>query len=348
MNIWPWRRETREASFSDAVVNAVLSAASGNTPVVSTATAALEAAAGLVGRAFATAEVQAASATIRDALSPDLLGLIGRALVRRGEIVLYIDTYTGSLRLVPCASYDVQGDTTAWTYRLTLAAPDGARDYPAVSSDSVIHIRWAADTAQPWRGVSPMDAASLSGRLSASLIDSLADEAGGRHGALLSVPVDGSSASVQLLQDDIRRMKGDLALVQGGDWNAPSTGSARAWDYQRIGAQPPDSMVALAELATKEVLMACGVNPALLGAAEGSASREAYRQFLFSTIAPLGRIAAHELTTKLDMDIRLDWQELRAADISGRARAFQSMVGGGMNLKQAVAVSGLIVDNNSA
>ena len=41
----------------------------------------------------------------------------------------------------------------------------------------------------------------------------------------------------------------------------------------------------------------------------------------------------------------LSWQELRASDLSGRARAFQSMVGGGMPLADAVAVAGLMVDD---
>ena len=39
----------------------------------------------------------------------------------------------------------------------------------------------------------------------------------------------------------------------------------------------------------------------------------------------------------------LSWQEVRASDLSGRARAFQSMVGGGMAIAEAVAVAGLMV-----
>ena len=60
-------------------------------------------------------------------------------------------------------------------------------------------------------------------------------------------------------------------------------------------------------------------------------------------IAPLGRIVAHELSMKLESPITLDWQELRAGDISGRARAFQSMVGAGMDPSKAAALSGLMV-----
>ena len=42
--------------------------------------------------------------------------------------------------------------------------------------------------------------------------------------------------------------------------------------------------------------------------------REAYRQFLFGTLAPLGRLIASELSVKLEAEIKLDWTELRASD----------------------------------
>ena len=82
---------------------------------------------------------------------------------------------------------------------------------------------------------------------------------------------------------------------------------------------------------------------ALWDDSQGTAKREAYRQALHSVIAPLGRIAAAELSAKLETEIRLDWQELRAGDISGRARAFGSMVKAGLDLEKAAALSGLMV-----
>ena len=51
---------------------------------------------------------------------------------------------------------------------------------------------------------------------------------------------------------------------------------------------PPDALVKLAALATAEVLAACGVNPALVADTQGTAMREAYRQFLFGLVSPLG------------------------------------------------------------
>ena len=116
-------------------------------------------------------------------------------------------------------------------------------------------------------------------------------------------------------------------------------------DYQvkRFGAMPPDALVKLAELATSEVLAACGVNPALVADTQGTAMREAYRQFLFGLVAPLGKMFATELSEKLDDDITLDWTELRASDIAGRARAFGTFVQGGMDMDKAAAVSGVLM-----
>ena len=53
-------------------------------------------------------------------------------------------------------------------------------------------------------------------------------------------------------------------------------------------------------------------------------------------------MVAAELSEKLDTPITLDWEELRASDIAGRARAFGTMVTGGMDLTQAAALSGLL------
>ena len=50
-----------------------------------------------------------------------------------------------------------------------------------------------------------------------------------------------------------------------------------------------------------------------------------------------------ELTEKLETPVRLDWSELRASDITGRARAFQSLVGSGMDVAKASALSGLLM-----
>ena len=83
---WPWNRteERADSSYTDALVAAITANAGGQSTAFPTATAALESAAGIVGRAFASAEVEAPDAFM-EALSPACMSMIGRALIRRGE-----------------------------------------------------------------------------------------------------------------------------------------------------------------------------------------------------------------------------------------------------------------------
>ena len=57
---------------------------------------------------------------------------------------------------------------------------------------------------------------------------------------------------------------------------------------------------------------------------------------------------AAELALKLDMPgLALRFDDLYASDLSGRARAFQSMIGGGLPIEQAAALSGLVVPESN-
>ena len=96
------------------------------------------------------------------------------------------------------------------------------------------------------------------------------------------------------------------------------------WDWDR---KPPASLVELVSVASQEVYAACGFNTALWGGSQAASVREAWRLALFGVLSPLGRLVESELQAKLDDAVSLTWTELRASDLSGRARAFQSMVG---------------------
>ena len=103
-------------------------------------------------------------------------------------------------------------------------------------------------------------------------------------------------------------------------------------------------MVEVAKMARSEALGALGLNEALFGGADSAALREAWRLALFSLIGPLGNLVEAELRAKISPDISLSWVELRASDLSGRARSFQSMVGGGMSVEKATQIAGLMVE----
>ena len=355
---WPGQRaleaelaELRaDSSYTDALVAAITANAGGQTTSFPTATAAMEAAAGFAGRAFAAAEITAADAFVA-ALDPGTMNMIGRALIRRGEIVFLIrvDPEHG-FTLLPCQSHDVAGspDPTSWVYRCSIGGPGSTLTYAGVPAEGVVHLRYATDPERPWRGYGPLGVALLAGRLSAETVSALADEVSGPRGTLLGVPVDGNDPTVEKLRTDIAGLKGRTALWQGGsDWDNPDSGGKAGLGTVRLGANPPSALVELHARATQEVYAACGLNPSIFEAGTGTQARESYRQALFGTIAPLGRIVETELRSKLnDPRLTLDWSELRAADIASRARAFQSMVGGGMPLDRAAALSGLMVPDD--
>ena len=362
MRIWPFgnKLETRAVidfpggnggGYSDTLIAALVSRAQGRSLAIPSATAALEACAGLVGRGFMGAEVTGRAALV-DALTPSVMELIGRSLIRTGEVVYLIDTTTGALRLIPAETWDVDGGPwpDTWTYRLTMGGPSRTYTMDFVPAASVLHFRYARDAARPWRGNGPIQVAALAGRLSAETANALGDESSGPVGRLLGIPTDGNDGNVESLKNDIRDAKGRTALMEMGDWDNSGSGGARVdLASKRFGAEPPASLVELADHATREIFAACGLSGALfgMGSANGASVREAWRLALFGVLAPLGRLVAEEMEAKLEDVVSIGWQELRASDLSGRARAFQSMVGGGVEVERAMAISGLMVDDGA-
>ena len=343
--------ETRAASYTDAILQVLTDRAAGADKAIPTATGALEAAAGLVARAFASARVEGPAEYV-SALSPSLLALVGRALMRYGETVLAIDLRAGRIMLSPSQNHNVTGgyDPASWRYWVHLPGPSTTNSRRDVPADGVLHFRYAVDPSRPWEGIGPLQSASLAGRLSAATMGMLADEAGGPRGYVAPLPnTDGGDGGEDdpnaELKSDLKTLNGGLALVESmaNDWQSGNPRAPRRdWAVSRLGADPPAGLVDLSAQATREVLAACGLSPGLFDARAAAAAREAWRQALFGVIAPLGRLVEAELQAKLDGGISLSWDELRASDIQGRARAFRSLTGaeGGIDAAKAAEIVG--------
>ena len=346
--MWPFKqREKRDSSYTDSIVALIAEQASGATLAKPAATGALEASASIIARCFAAADV-AGPDSFREALGPSILSMIGRALIRHGEILFAIEVRDGRVVLIPAASWDIHGDVDpeSWRYRLTLGGPSRLTTLEPVSSEGMIHVRYQADPEQPWRGVSPLASAAIAGRLSAETMQALADEASGPRGMLLPTPVDGNDPTIAMLKSDIRSLRGKIALVEStsSGWAADGTPVRPKgdWESRRLGAAPGAALIQQADLASREIYAACGVPLSLVIDSEGTGQREGFRRLLHSTIMPLGRIVSEELTRKFETDIGLSFDGLFAADLSGRARAFQSLVGGGMDVSKAASLAGLL------
>ena len=116
-----------------------------------------------------------------------------------------------------------------------------------------------------------------------------------------------------------------------------------AWKAARRGPEPTQAHVDLRSKTARDMLAAVGLSGALFdNRADGPARREAFRQALHALIQPWARLAEVEMSTKLEGAVSLDFNRLFAADLSGRARASQSMVGGGRDVVRAAALAGLM------
>ena len=307
-------------------------------------TAAVEFAAGLIGRALAVADVQPELAG--RLLTPARLMDIGRRLVLTGNYVASISIERGLYQLRTARQWQViRGgvDESSWIYELELAAPSGALT-KRQKSVGVVHIRINSDSLQPWLGTSPLLSAGISAELLARVESKTADEMRSAVGSLLPVPEGMAPENRTHLQTDLASLKGDVALVET-QANAHGMGRQSApvqdWQIKRIGAQIPESHVQLRADVARDVCAALGIPPALYAGGDGGSAREGYRQLLTATLEPYASIIAAEFRQKVGYPVSLDFRRLAAADIAARARAYGTLVASGVDKEDAAAVSGL-------
>ena len=335
----PIRRETRASgggTYTDAVVRLLGQQATATSSARAADTGAYETAAGLWERAFASATVQDAGMAAA-ALTPPVLGYIGRQLIATGESVHLLRIVGGGPMLLPAHTWDISGNPNpaSWRYTITLPGPDMTETIMAPAS-AVIHCRYATLPAEPWRGVSPLAAETT--QLAATLESELRKELAINPAHVLPLP---PSADRDKLAADLKISALAIVDAQGPSFGGNPQGGAQ-WHVIRIGPAPPPALIELRKTVNSTLLAACGVPIELLDRTDGAGRREAWRQFLHSSVGPVARSVSAELAAKLDApNLELNFDSLFASDLSGRARAFQSLVGGGMDIAGAAALAGL-------
>ena len=92
------------------------------------------------------------------------------------------------------------------------------------------------------------------------------------------------------------------------------------------------------------VLAACGTPPAMfVGGADGTAQREALRRWHLNLVLPLARLLEHELTMKLETDVKLKFDSY-ALDMVSRASVVDKLVRAGVPMTTALSAVGLLDD----
>ena len=158
--MWPFGKVEHRESATDAIVSALISQAGGSSvPPSVEALGAVEAAAGLWSRAFASATVLPTTPTT-SAVSPGILAAIGRGLAVRGDVLFAIDFLDGVV-LTQASAWEIRGGTRpeSWTYLAEFPVPGGVRKR-TLPAESVVHLRYSTRPSKPWEGVSPLGMAS--------------------------------------------------------------------------------------------------------------------------------------------------------------------------------------------
>ena len=338
---WPFAKAEHRESATDAIVSALISQASGSSvPPSVEALGAVEAAAGLWSRAFASATVEPKTpATL--ALTPSVLAAIGRGLAVRGEVLFEVEV-NGAVELTQVASWKVSGGVrpASWRYAIEHPVPQGGVVKRSLPADALLHLRYATRPSAPWAGVSPLGMASETQALATWIERRLAEETSTATAYVLPMP---EAANVDALKADIQGGRGRLHLVDTmntGYGEGQAAAPRRDWVSNRLGASPPESLGKLRSDLKSDIFGVFGIPSSVHGT--GGSARESYRQFLSSTILPIARIIIEELAVKLNTPtLALDFTELRAADISGRARAYGVLINAGMPPAEAAEATGL-------
>lgn len=334
--VWNWRKKPPpevRASYTDTLVNALITAAAGADDAVADNTAVADYAAGMIGRLLSAATI-----TGGGPIAAGMLADIGQALTLKGEAVWHI-RYP---RLARASGWDITGGPDDWQYALTLPGPGNDLQLTAPARQ-VLHFRVNARQASPWKGRSPLSSLSTTAKLLAGLDLRLSQEAAARVGQLLPIPAAGQGTESDKIRKDMATLSGQTALVpttaSGWGQGAPPPTD---WIARRFGANPPPQLADLRKQATRDVVAACGIPPVLWEGGEGAALREGYRQLLYTTLLPLAAVITAEVRSKLPLPMfSLDFNAIGATDIAGRARAYHSLTDAGMGPDEAKTLAGL-------
>ena len=233
-------------------------------------------------------------------------------------------------------------DPMSWMYNCTSFGPTDSR-HEIIPAASVVHCRYAVDSARSWLGVAPWAWAGTSSKAIAALDRLVADEASSPFGNLLGVPEQPDKLTE--FRNDLKIAKGrTLVMEYSGDWQDTGQGNRQPSKLEHLRYGMDRGQIdPLRTAVGRDVLAACGVPPTLLVAnSDGTAQREAYRRFLHTSLRPLARIMEAELRLKLDApDLILDLGELHASDTAGKARSFKAFVDSGMSGEDAAREVGV-------
>ena len=356
---WKQKPEKRAADYT-SLLSGIYEAAAHTGIADATSTAAVEAAAGALSRAFSSATVEGPS-WARRAVNARTLGQIGRDLVLYGASTHVIEVNRlGEVVLIPASNTAFQSggpDPRSWAASVTMNGPSESITR-SVPWDGLVWITWGASPQRPFAGVGPTSFASITAKLLAETERSLRDESGGPLAQILPIPRndaaypdadpdEDTADPLAGLRSDIKKARGRALLTEtvAAGWGEGKASAPQAdWTARRLGPAPPEAMVQLRRQSFDAVLSSCGVPPSMFTDGAGTGQREAVRRWHQNLCLPLAKILEQELREKLEVDIRLTLDGY-ARDLVGRSQVVSRLVGAGVNLDTALMAAGITEAN---
>ena len=357
MNWRFWRREPEKRAADYTSLLTQLYEAAAHTGIAdANSTAAVEAAAGALSRAFSSATVEGPQWAKR-AVNARTLGQIGRDLVLTGASTHVIEVSgQGEVLLLPATNISFQSggpDPASWVAFVTINGPSESITR-SVPFNGLIWLTWGTSPQRPFAGVGPTSFASITAKLLAETERSLRDESGGPLAQILPIPRndvtdpdadpdEDTADPLAGLRSDIKKARGRALLTEtvAAGWGEGKASAPQAdWTARRLGPAPPEAMVQLRRQSFDAVLSSCGVPPSMFTDGAGTGQREALRRWHMNVCLPLAKILEQELSEKLEVDIRLTLDGY-ARDMVGRAQVVARLTGAGVNIDTALMAAGL-------
>ena len=339
---WPWTKRERETiSYTDRLTDAMLARADGGPGAKVEALAIAGAASRLYANALALARIEPATSAAAMLLPARLRAMVGAQLALSGNAVLALESTEAGLMAVPATGYADGGDfdPASWLYTVELSGPGAYYSRRRRGAD-LLHFRLDAEPRRPWRGVSPLARAGLDGEALAVITAQLRDAGSGPHGFLLSTGQFEDDDARKAFDADLRKLRGDLATVDRGDFNEPGGGGVTGFGL--LHTRIDQGLQLLRRDLVDAVAAAAGIPAALLSSAMsgGVASREAYRQLGVNMLG-VGELLAAEIGEKLDERVTVTFDALAAHDIRARATSYKALVDAGVPSADAARIVGL-------
>ena len=269
-------------------------------------------------------------------LTPDVFAAIGRGLTLRGQVLYEIRVDdAGGISLVESCGWEVRSRSDgSLVYLAEFAAPDRTITRRIPEAAALLFV-WARDPAAPWAGIGPLHGANLTRALARYLERSWGYEAGGAVGSILPIPDGVTSEQAGKLRDGLSGLNGGTIVLEttSQGWGQGAQAAPRGdFEQKRLGMEIENAAPTLRGQVASDILGACGVPAVLTSGTSSAAAREAWRGFLFGSVAPMARLLEVVMADGLATPgLRLDFAELQASDLMGRSRAFKSLRDGGLS-----------------